>query len=177
MQPMNEVIDKQRLKKFLMLCVDTHALYAPNPYVTCLICGRNLMKRWGFLIWCSVSLYSLLCFTKSYIQNFAGCCIPNAKVVWKQDGKPKLNSIFDSRVCVCVFVLCTLSDLDLNVMCWVRYGFSAMTAAQTRTFGFIWSRINAVAVVPTIQDRHREALIVTLAPLECLRLLVQPVNL
>jgi ribosomal protein L37AE/L43A len=90
-----------------MLCVDTHALYAPNPYVTCLICGRNLMKRWGFLIWCSVSLYSLLCFTKSYIQNFAGCCIPNAKDVWKQDGKPKLNSIFDSRVCVCVCVMYT----------------------------------------------------------------------
>lgn len=51
-----------------------------------------------------------------------------------------------------------------------------MTVVQTRTCDFILSRINAVAVVPTTLGRRKEALLITLAPLECLRLLVQPVN-
>lgn len=84
------------------------------------------------------------------------------------------------KICIhqgCVFVvLCMVFDSNV-IGFWIRYGYFAMTVVQTWMFGFIWSRISALAAVPTTLDRRREDLmLLTLALQEFLRLLVQPVN-
>lgn len=106
-------------------------------------------------------------------QPFAGCCIPNAKSVRRQDGKEDLHS---RRLCVWLCYKCMVLDSNILVF-WIRCGYFAMTVVQTWMFGFIWLRISALAAVRTILDRRREDLILlTPALQEFLRLLVQPVN-